>query len=176
MQAIGEAASAALPGAKADKKERKQLKDRALNLMMELGAKDRKEAMEKFKLAADVWQTGLSQEQFEEKMALSRDELQLGRDKLNAEIEAAKNKGVDVETAVFQMFMSGDPAMKAAASEYLGARYPRSVTGGMTPEDIRNLQAGRGGATQAPPVGTVQDGYRFKGGNAGDPNSWEKVG
>lgn len=31
--------------------------------------------------------------------------------------------------------------------------------------------AGGGG----PPVGAVQDGYRFKGGNPGDPNSWERM-
>lgn len=160
LQAIGEAASAALPGAKADKKERKQLKDRALNLMMELGAKDRKDAMEKFRMATDVWQTNLSASQFEkklaseesqfqQKMALSEAEIKLGRDKLNAEIEAAKNKGIDVDTAVFQMMVSGDPAAKAAAKEYLGARYPGSSGGAMTPDAIRNLQAGRTGGAFA---------------------------
>lgn len=28
--------------------------------------------------------------------------------------------------------------------------------------------------TKAPPVGAIMDGYRFKGGNPADPNSWEK--
>lgn len=32
-----------------------------------------------------------------------------------------------------------------------------------------------GGGTSGPAVGTVQDGYRFKGGFAGDPANWEKV-
>ena len=36
--------------------------------------------------------------------------------------------------------------------------------------------AGASPATEAPPaVGTVEDGYRFKGGNPADPNSWEQV-
>jgi hypothetical protein len=30
-------------------------------------------------------------------------------------------------------------------------------------------------STAAPAVGTVIDGFKFKGGNAGDPTSWEKV-
>lgn len=32
-----------------------------------------------------------------------------------------------------------------------------------------------GGASSGPKPGTVENGYRFKGGNAGDPKNWEKV-
>ena len=147
LQAIGEAAAASMPGARADKKDRKEAKDRALEGLMELGARNRKEAMEGLKVAIPLYQDGIRAAQFEKEYGLKQDELDLARDKLNAEIEAAKNKGVDVDTAIFQMFMSGDAAMKEAAKEYLGARYPRAVTGGaLTPEQIRaNVEAGRGG-------------------------------
>lgn len=148
LQAIGEAAAAAMPGARADRKERKAAQDRAIEGLMELGARNRKEAMEGLKVAIPVWQAGVDAEQFERKLQLSEAELGLARDKLNAEIEAAKNKGVDVDTAVFQMFTSGDPAMKQVAQDYLGARYPRAVGtsgGALTPEQIRgNVEAGRG--------------------------------
>jgi hypothetical protein len=43
---------------------------------------------------------------------------------------------------------------------------------------MQGLGRGReGGAapTGAPAVGTVKGGYRFKGGNPADKNSWEKV-
>lgn len=32
-----------------------------------------------------------------------------------------------------------------------------------------------GGVVPPPAVGTIENGYRFKGGNPGDPNNWEKV-
>ena len=40
---------------------------------------------------------------------------------------------------------------------------------------IERRAAGGGDAPGAPPPGHVQDGYRFKGGNPADQNSWEKV-
>ncbi len=42
---------------------------------------------------------------------------------------------------------------------------------------VEKNRIGEGGASdkQAPAVGAVQDGYRFKGGNPADQASWEKV-
>lgn len=54
-----------------------------------------------------------------------KEALKLQRDQLNAEIAAAKSKGLDVDQMVFQMFLQGGP-LKEAAKEYLGARYKGS--------------------------------------------------
>jgi hypothetical protein len=132
LQAIGEAAAAAMPGARADKKERKAAQDRALDGLMELGARNRKEAMEGLRIAVPIWQAGMSAEeaerslQFREKdlefrKDVSAQEMALARRKLNAEIAALENKGADVNTTVFRMFMSGDEATKKAAEEWLAA-------------------------------------------------------
>ena len=68
LQAIGEAAAAAMPGAQADKKERKALKDRALDGLLQLGAKDRAEAKDALALGMDIYKTGVEQEQFDQEM------------------------------------------------------------------------------------------------------------
>lgn len=57
-----------------------------------------------------------------------KEALKLQRDELNAQINAAKNKGLDVDQMVFQMFLQGGP-LKEAATEYLAARY-KSGDGG----------------------------------------------
>lgn len=45
------------------------------------------------------------------------------------------------------------------------------------PDDPTNPHAPNAGALlPAPPVGTVEDGYEFKGGNAHDQKNWQKVG
>lgn len=94
LQAVGEAAAAAMPGARADKKERKALKDRALNLMVQMGAEDRKEAMEKLKIVTDVWQSGMSADQFKQQMGLKREELTqqatLAREEMKNRTDVAK--------------------------------------------------------------------------------------
>jgi hypothetical protein len=76
LQAIGEAASAALPGAKADKKERKELKDRALDGLVALGARNRQRANEAFKVGVDLYRSGVEAEQAEKLMEYRYDELQ----------------------------------------------------------------------------------------------------
>lgn len=70
LQAVGEAASAAMPGARADKKERKAIKDKGLDLMVELGASDRKEAQQLWGMAVDAAKTNMQQQQFERRMGL----------------------------------------------------------------------------------------------------------
>ena len=76
LQAIGEAASAALPGAKVDKKERKELKDRALDGLVALGARNRQRANEAFKVGVDLYRSGVEAEQAEKMMGYRYDELQ----------------------------------------------------------------------------------------------------
>jgi hypothetical protein len=123
LQAVGEAAAAAMPGAKADKKERKALKDRALGLMVDLGAKDRKEALQLYGVATDIAKDEMGQERFEEELKYKREvsaqELNLAKRELDAKIAAAANAGVDVEQAVFAMYNSGDPAKKLAAENWI---------------------------------------------------------
>jgi hypothetical protein len=75
LQAVGEAAAAALPGAKVARKEREALKDRALDMMQEINGLRRKENREILGLTFDAYKTGLSQEQFKETMQLKRQEL-----------------------------------------------------------------------------------------------------
>lgn len=41
--------------------------------------------------------------------------------------------------------------------------------------DFNGAGTGSPNSPKAPPVGTVEDGYRFKGGDPADPNNWEQV-
>ena len=123
LQAIGEAAAAALPGARADKKERKALKDRALQGLMQLSDGDEKLARDGLALGMDIFKTGVTQENFEKELAfkksVSDEELAIARRQVKAAETAAANKGMDVGQAVFGMYMSGNPALKLAAEEWI---------------------------------------------------------
>jgi len=75
LQSIGEAAIATLPGMKADKKERKELKDRALEGLANLGIRDRKRRLEALEVGMDVYKTGIQAQQAEELMDFRYKEL-----------------------------------------------------------------------------------------------------
>jgi hypothetical protein len=107
LQAIGEAAAAAMPGAQADKKERKALKDRALEGLLQLGAKDRAEAKDALALGMDIYQTGVKQEQFEQELTSKETQAELDR---AAQIEgykiSAAGKTTDLESATEIIYAS----------------------------------------------------------------------
>ncbi len=54
-------------------------------------------------------------------------------------------------------------------------RYSEGVPSGSAPTSQAGGQSPTGQGSGAPPVGTISKGYRFKGGNPADRNSWEKV-
>jgi hypothetical protein len=173
LQAVGEAAAAALPGASADKKERKALKDRGLELMVELGAKDRKDAIPLWNMATEAAKTNMQQQQFVEKQALDERQVDLAERRLNEDIRlAGLTKPEDINDRVTRYlldFPEGTPQHEAAKRVY-AARNPSSTTGDLTPAQVAAM--GRKGSI---PAGTVQDGYRFKGGDPAVEANWEKV-
>lgn len=63
-----------------------------------------------------------------------------------------------------------DKAFGPKRESYLRAREAAQNAPAAAPR----VQPGRTGSIAAPEVGTIQKGYRFKGGNPADPNSWEK--
>lgn len=76
-----------------------------------------------------------------------------------------------------------EAALRAAVSEaqmiekLVGLEQPKymAIPQGGTLVDTRNPQALQTFG-QAPQAGAVEDGFRFKGGDPGDPNNWEQVG
>lgn len=80
LQAVGEAAAAAMPGARADKKERKALKDRALDVMSDINDKSRKENLQLLGVAVDMTNTGIKQGQFEREITSRENTAALDRE------------------------------------------------------------------------------------------------
>lgn len=72
---IAEAIAAAMPGAQANKKERKALKDRALDIMSDINDKSKKENLQLFGIAANLAKEGREQEQFDQRLDFQEREL-----------------------------------------------------------------------------------------------------
>lgn len=130
----------------------KAAEDEARDMQREyvgLANASRKEKLELMKMGVDV--TGNMARLAEgiqarkEDAQIKREALQLQRDQLNAEIEAAKAKGMDVEQMVFQMFLQGGP-LKDAAMEWITATRRGKSDNTTNAEDLRKkVEAGGGG-------------------------------
>jgi hypothetical protein len=151
-----------MPGARADKKERKALKDRALDIMGDINGLKRKENLQLFGLAVELDKEGRQQEQFEQKLGLDERQLDIAERKLDVEIAAAKAGGnnISVDEVLAQQILSGKitPAMAEALLLKRGG-----ADGDPTIEDIKARvaagRAGNTGGTQSPaaPKGFVVD-------------------
>jgi hypothetical protein len=171
LQAIGEAASAALPGAQADKKERKALKDRSLDLMVQLGAKDRKEALPLYNMAVEMKKNDIAQKNFTEELGVKQQELQMRKEEFNTRRYEAQQAAIaagmkfDLDKYLVDEIAAGGDRKKNAEA-FMGARYGGSGSSSGKPfQEALNKVA----------PGTVQDGYKFKGGDPSVESNWEKV-
>jgi hypothetical protein len=134
LQAVGEAAAAAMPGARTDKKERKALKDRALDIMGQMNDKTRRENLEVLGIAVDMTNTGIKQGQFEQELGIKREELQMRQEEFNtrryeaeqAAIAAGMKFNLD-EYLIGELKAGGDRAENAKA--YAAIRYGRDGEG-----------------------------------------------
>jgi hypothetical protein len=76
-----------------------------------------------------------------------------------AAVEASQS--ADVRAKNLQRLMAVTQRLRQTSRQYFGNVYGVKVSGNAP--------------TGGPAVGAIQKGYRFKGGNPSDPNSWEKV-
>lgn len=175
LQAVGEAAAAAMPGARADKKERQQLKDRALDAMGAMNGLKRKENLQLYGLAVESYKEGAQREQFEKKVELDERQLELAERKFDEDLKAARAAGEDPEKMAVRYMLTfpENSPQHIAAKRYYETRYGAREGRGSNADDTAKRVREAGGA---PKPGDVQDGYRFKSGDPSEESSWEKVG
>jgi murein DD-endopeptidase MepM/ murein hydrolase activator NlpD len=127
LQAVGEAAAAAMPGAKVARKEREKLKDDALDAMQAVNGLRRKENRELLGLTFDAYKTRLSQNQFESELGFKREELKsretqadLDRN-LRMKLVEAQLKPTDMQRAL-EILNTGTEAEKENLKAYLALK------------------------------------------------------
>jgi hypothetical protein len=131
LQMFNEAAAAALPGARADKKERKALKDRALDGLVALGARDRERANEAFKVGVDIYKADIDAKQAEQLMSFRREELtsriiESGLDRESAEkIAGMRTSNPTQFESMMAIIMGGDMNQKIALEKFLKMTKPQ---------------------------------------------------
>lgn len=87
-------------------------------------------------------------------------------------------KGIDQEFSTpkvgsFEWFQTATPEQRQQYSQYMDVTSPAMATTWQGPTILPRSQLG---AQAGPQPGTVEGGYRFKGGNPSDPSNWEPVG
>jgi hypothetical protein len=113
LQAVGEAAAAAMPGARVDKKERKALKDRALDIMGQMNDKTRRENLEVLGVAVDMANTGLKASQFERELGLRETNARLDREATLAAAALRGSNPTEFET-IFRAYKAANPGLSEA--------------------------------------------------------------
>jgi hypothetical protein len=125
VTALAKAGAAEIGDYVADKKERKQLKDKALDLMVKYGAEDRKEALEQFKLVVGIHQNQLAQQLAGKELDFKKDELlnrieQAGFDRTSAEKIASMRTSNPTQFELgMNIIMNGTPDQKLAFEKYI---------------------------------------------------------
>lgn len=182
LQAIGEAATATLPGVAASKKERKEAKNEAIRTLMSVEDVDRKTATAGVELGMEVYKSGLSQEQFEQRMNLDAAQLAqqdaLAREgfRTQKEIEAMRPESMDFResfarrlfdeyrqrNATGQLYVNGkrlppnsksDAELYALAMQEVVNRMPQGQGAGMMDLNGDRVPDTLGGRSQAGTTG-----------------------
>ena len=161
LQAVGEAAAAAMPGARADKKERKALKDRALDIMGQMNDKTRRENLEVLGVAVDMANTGLKASQFERELA-SRETIAANELVASLAASAAKNqidpnsKQQFIQTFYDQFIEKGYSPTLARQYAYIAAEKALAKVKG-TGENLFGEEEETGGAAATGSTANVLD-------------------
>jgi hypothetical protein len=124
---IAEAIGAAMPGAKANKKERTALKDRALDTLGQINGLKRKENLQLFGIAVDLEKDGMQQERFDEELGfkkeVSKEEIAIAKRQLQIQLLAATAKGApDAASQVYNDYMNGTAAQRKVIGEFFAAK------------------------------------------------------
>ena len=125
--------------------------------MVANGAKNRKDAMERFRLALDIQQNQLAEKLSGQKLDLDERQVKVAEDKLAAEIAAAEAAGEDIKDRIDRWaldYAPGTPEHEAAMRVKRASQAPTGA-GALTLEGIRNLQGGREGNTGGTAEGTT---------------------
>jgi hypothetical protein len=143
LQAIGEATVATLPGIKADKKERKELKDRALEGLANLGIRDRKRRLEALEVGMNLYKTGIEAQQFDQRLNLQERQIQDEKDYRDAMLgieryKAENPNASDLETKVGWAIQQGLAKDPVSAMIYL---QQNSLLGGQQGASTGNAAA-----------------------------------